>query len=147
MCDFVSGIIREKDEAILFYDMVSHCKTASHFKLSGEEYREFEWTKDDPDSLVVRVPEGHTKNENWYRSIILAQYKTRDDLIRAGLKAYHNENTIRNKKKALEAVKQDGYALRFVKDQSESVCLEAVKRNGDALRFVKDQSESTGEDE
>jgi hypothetical protein len=36
----------------------------------------------------------------------------------------------------LEAVKNDGYALRYVKDQTEAVCLEAVKRNGDALRYV-----------
>jgi len=37
----------------------------------------------------------------------------------------------------LEAVKQDGDALRYVKEQTEAVCLEAVKRNGDALRYVK----------
>ena len=39
-------------------------------------------------------------------------------------------------KKAIEAVKQNGYALQYVKDQSEAVCIEAVKRNGDALRYV-----------
>ena len=38
--------------------------------------------------------------------------------------------------KALEAVKRNGDALQYVKDQSETVCLEAVKRNGDALRYV-----------
>ena len=37
---------------------------------------------------------------------------------------------------ALEAVKENGYALKYVKDQTEAVCLEAVKRNGDALRYV-----------
>ena len=37
---------------------------------------------------------------------------------------------------ALEAVKQDGYALRYVKDQTEAVALEAVKQNGYALQFV-----------
>ena len=42
-------------------------------------------------------------------------------------------------KEALEAVKNDGYALQYVKDQTESVCLEAVKNNGYALRYVKEE--------
>jgi hypothetical protein len=37
---------------------------------------------------------------------------------------------------SLEAVKRNGYALRYVKDQTEAVVLEAVKRNGDALQYV-----------
>jgi hypothetical protein len=36
----------------------------------------------------------------------------------------------------LEAVKQNGYALRYVKEQTEAVCLEAVKQNGYALSYV-----------
>ena len=43
---------------------------------------------------------------------------------------------------ALEAVKQDGHALRYVKDQTEAVALEAVKQDGYALRYVKDQTEA-----
>jgi len=37
---------------------------------------------------------------------------------------------------ALEAVKKDGDALRYVKDQTEAIALEAVKQKGDALRYV-----------
>jgi len=44
--------------------------------------------------------------------------------------------TVLTGKEALAAVKQDGYALQYVKKQSEAVCLEAVKQNGDALRYV-----------
>ena len=36
----------------------------------------------------------------------------------------------------LEAVKNDGNALQYVKEQTEAVCLEAVKRNGYALQYV-----------
>ena len=43
---------------------------------------------------------------------------------------------ITEEKKALEAVKNNGDALRYVKDQSEAVCLEAVKNNGYALQYV-----------
>lgn len=39
-------------------------------------------------------------------------------------------------KKALEAVKQDGYALQYVKDQTQDICIEAVKQDGYALRYV-----------
>ena len=37
----------------------------------------------------------------------------------------------------LEAVKKNGYALKFVKEQTPEICLEAVKQNGRALEFVK----------
>ncbi|MCE5211881.1 MAG: DUF4116 domain-containing protein [Deltaproteobacteria bacterium] len=37
---------------------------------------------------------------------------------------------------ALKAVERNGYALRYVKDQTEAVCLKAVERNGDALQYV-----------
>jgi hypothetical protein len=37
---------------------------------------------------------------------------------------------------ALEAVRRNGDALRYVKEQSEAVCLEAVKEDGDALQYV-----------
>ena len=50
--------------------------------------------------------------------------------------------TFSTEKEALEAVKRNGDALQYVKDQTEAVCLEAVKRNGDALRYVKDQTEA-----
>ena len=36
----------------------------------------------------------------------------------------------------LEAVKQDGDALRYVREQTEQICLEAVKQNGYALQYV-----------
>ena len=53
--------------------------------------------------------------------------------------------TIEDKKKALgfdhtnhdeclEAVKQDGWALQYVKEQTEDICLEAVKQNGCTLQ-------------
>ena len=41
-------------------------------------------------------------------------------------------------KEAFEAVKQNGYALAYVKEQTEAICIEAVKQNGDALRYVNE---------
>jgi hypothetical protein len=43
-------------------------------------------------------------------------------------------------KEALEAVKNNGYALQFVNTQTPEICLEAVKQNGYALQFVKIQT-------
>jgi len=42
-----------------------------------------------------------------------------------------------NKEECLEAVKQNGWALRYVKEQTPEICLEAVKQNVYALRYVK----------
>ena len=39
----------------------------------------------------------------------------------------------------LKAVESDGYALCYVKDQTEGICLKAVERNGYALQYVKDR--------
>ena len=44
-------------------------------------------------------------------------------------------------RKDLEMVKQNGYALKFVKNQTEEICLAAVKQCGYALKFVKNQTE------
>ena len=39
---------------------------------------------------------------------------------------------------ALKAVEADGYALRYVKEQTPEICLKAVEADGDALRYVKE---------
>ena len=41
---------------------------------------------------------------------------------------------------ALESVKQNGYALKYVSVQTPEICLEAVKQNGYALQFVSVQT-------
>jgi hypothetical protein len=43
-------------------------------------------------------------------------------------------------KKDLEAVKENGWALQFVQNQTPEICLEAVKQNGYALEHVKNQT-------
>jgi len=47
-----------------------------------------------------------------------------------------------DEKYCLAAVEQDGYALRYVKEQTEAICLKAVEQDGDALRYVKEQTEA-----
>ena len=42
-------------------------------------------------------------------------------------------------KEALAAVKQNGYALRYVEEQTKAICLAAIEQDGDALRYVKEQ--------
>ena len=43
---------------------------------------------------------------------------------------------------AIEAVKKDGFALRYVEEQTEAICIEAVKQDGFSLRYVKNQTEA-----
>ena len=38
---------------------------------------------------------------------------------------------------ALEAVRQDGHMLLYVKEQTEEICLEAVRRSKYALQYVE----------
>lgn len=45
-----------------------------------------------------------------------------------------------SKEQILENVKQNGTALRYVKEQTPEICLEAVKQNGIALEYVKEQT-------
>ena len=42
-------------------------------------------------------------------------------------------------REAMEAVKQDGYSLRYVSEQTEAICMEAVKLDGCSLRYVYEQ--------
>ena len=39
------------------------------------------------------------------------------------------------------AVQQHGYALKFIKEQTEEMCRLAVQQNGYALKFIKEQTE------
>ena len=41
----------------------------------------------------------------------------------------------------MAAVKKDGYALKYVNNQTEEICLEAVKESGLALKYVRDRTE------
>ena len=40
----------------------------------------------------------------------------------------------------LEAVRRNGYNIKYVRNQTPEKCLEAVKRNGYALNYVKKQT-------
>ena len=43
-------------------------------------------------------------------------------------------------KKDLEAIRQDGQALKFVQNQTPEICMEAVKQNGMVLQYVQNQT-------
>lgn len=42
--------------------------------------------------------------------------------------------------KDLEAIKKDGFALKYVENQTPDICLAAVQQIGNALRYVKNQT-------
>ena len=44
-----------------------------------------------------------------------------------------------DEKYCLKAVEQDGYSLRYVKEQTEAICLKAVEQDGYSLQYVKDK--------
>lgn len=72
---------------------------------------------------------------------------TRADIGSDEVSVFDEKKKWNDEKFCLEAVKQDGLALQYVKNQTEKICLEAVKENGDALEFVKNQTlQICGED-
>lgn len=42
----------------------------------------------------------------------------------------------KSKEEYLKAVKENGDALKYVKEQDKDICLAAVKQDGDALKYV-----------
>jgi len=60
----------------------------------------------------------------------------REQFFQEKLEFWTDENN------CLKAVKRNGHALQFVKEQTEAICLEAVKRNGNALQYVRNQTEA-----
>ena len=47
-----------------------------------------------------------------------------------------------NEEVQLEAVKQNGYAIKYIENPTEEVQLAAVKQNGNAIRFIENPYES-----
>ena len=86
MCEFLSGLISDDGETVKIADFISHYETRTLLNLPTSWGREFEWTEESPDSLVVRVPEDHPHNANWYKACILATYPTRTHLVNAFIK-------------------------------------------------------------
>ena len=60
-------------------------------------------------------------------------------LSREKWEAFFRKKNLRGKD-ALEAVKRDGYELRYVLDQTPEICLAAVNENGSALQYVTEQT-------
>jgi hypothetical protein len=46
-----------------------------------------------------------------------------------------------NHEYCLSAVKLNGFALEYVKEQTEEICLAAVNKNGRALQYIKEQTD------
>ena len=57
------------------------------------------------------------------------------DLYKMKQESYKNYT----QREARAAVKQDGPALQYVKEQSEALCLAAVRQNGYALQYVDER--------
>ena len=60
--------------------------------------------------------------------------KLKEFLTKVGSKKWNIINY--TGKYALKAVEQNGFDLKYVKEQTEAVCLKAVENNGYALQYV-----------
>jgi hypothetical protein len=78
MCNFLSGVVT-RDERLLFGNLQNHAGIETGWGLAPGEYREFEWTEDDPSTLTVRTEVG--EDNAWWKSIIVAKHATRESLL------------------------------------------------------------------
>ena len=79
MCHYVSFLV-DKKGALYFGYLDSHAGIEAGHGLRPGDYREAEWTGDDENSLTVRVEDG--EDASYYRSMILGDYPTRQDMIK-----------------------------------------------------------------
>lgn len=82
MCEYLSFFIC-RSGVINVGNFYSH--TGIVTKSSPENYREAEWTSNDPTSLRVRITYGDEEDgegENWWKALILGHYKTREALLK-----------------------------------------------------------------
>jgi hypothetical protein len=124
------------------------------------EYRKFQYTdglNTDKQNLTINsscsgglyfTTEDKIKNFMSYGSIIVDieipnntkvfieedKIKAQDIIISKPKKWCEDTNFV------LEVAKQDGYVLKYVKEQTPEICFEAVKQDGLALKFVKNQT-------
>ena len=81
MCELVSFFVTTDERILTTGNLHSH-ERVDIVGLAPGEYREAEWTKDDEgESLVVRTEPNDAHNEAWYKSLVLARCKTRNDLV------------------------------------------------------------------
>ena len=115
MCDFFSGYV--SDKKVVFYDGLSHHRTAEHHNLRldiREEWSEFEWTES---WLTVRHTDASVGRRR--RNVIRSIFETREDLIGEWQK---NENCV------MAAVNWSGHAIQYITNPSEAVKMAAVKQ-------------------
>ena len=83
MCAFLSLVLSEDAKTVHIGDLRSHSGTRNMLGLETDYGRELEWTRDDDgESLSIRVPANHRRDEVWYRERILRRWPSRPDLIR-----------------------------------------------------------------
>lgn len=78
MCEYISFLV-DKQGRLYFGKLDSHDGIEAGHGLRPGDYREAEWTAEEPTALSVRVEEG--EDPNYYRAMILAEYPTRSDMI------------------------------------------------------------------
>ena len=82
MCEFLSFVV-DKRGKIYFGDALdSHSGIEAKHGLKPGSYREAEWTRDTDDSLVVRTEPDGDETENFYRSMIISDHGSRDNLLK-----------------------------------------------------------------
>jgi hypothetical protein len=112
----------------------SHASIAAFFKLDEDKCNKYEYLNGEliEDNIVHDLKPNNFDefaNSKEFQEICIAVVKQDGEALRC-----IKEQT---PKICLAAVKQSGWALKFVKKQTPKICIAAVKQDGCALQFVK----------
>ena len=132
MCKFFSFIQSEK----------------GFFYFNSEQRRVLTEKKHDSHSVIARFflgngAEDYCNKYEYTNGVLVVDQLNNKLLLKEDAEAFI-KNLVASKeweKICLAAVEQDGYALKYIKEQTEKICLAAAKRNGRALEYVNEQTE------
>jgi hypothetical protein len=142
---FADAKLRTDPEFIKNFEPDSHTSLAAHFYKSAaadDQVNKFEFLNGEFVVDQINVADDTEQVKKWclnfvggdaFKEICLAAVKQNGLALQ-----FVKEQT---EELCLAAVKQNGLALQFVKEQTEELCLAEVKQNGLALQFVKEQTE------
>lgn len=158
MCNFFSFIsdgsgsifyagskLRQDTEWLEAYNPDSHTSLATYWtgKAQGDDLvNKYEWLKGEFIIDQINVEDDSLFCRKWIEGFVKTKEFQEICLVLVRKDGYALKYVKdQTPEICLAAVMQAGYALEYVKNQTEEICLAAVMQNGYALGYVKNQTE------
>ena len=157
MCNFFSFVTKGDGKPIYFNAeerraLPDDVKVDSHTTIAvtklkhvhaDDKVNKYEYVNNELIVDQINVENDKEKAEAW-----IIEFVKTDEFLEICLEAVRNNGLAlryvmeQTEAICLEAVRNNGWALRYVKEQNEAICMAAVRNNGGALMYVKEQNEA-----